>query len=358
MKSWLRYAGMVATFGVASGSAVAQADLPAAPTPTSATLAQYQSTLPSGVTVERPTGTVLPLSLDDAITRALAHNLGVELTLTNERRIRGLQSTVLNALTPSLTARGSSSTQEINLAAMGFKAQTVAAFGLTNFATIVKVNVTSAQLALDQQTVQRAGVLSLSRVAKRPEQSRRCRRPTRASPWRSRRGCSICVSWRTRLRLRMRGSQVASDEVAFGQARDRQAAGVGVHLDSLRAEVQLKNQQQVLISVESTYRKDKIALNRTMGIAADQEIDLTDRTPYADVAMLSHDDLLVRAYGGRKDLLGLEAQREVLVKTERAARYERLPTVAMSGYYGCARRNDGAVSRCVFRDGAAQLSDL
>ena len=320
----------------------ASADLPAAPTPTAAALAlsEYQGALPGGVQVERPNGGVLPLSLDDAIIRAVEHNLNVELAVTNEDRIRGLQSTVLNALTPSLTARGSSSTQEINLAAMGFKAATVEKFGLTNFATIVKVNVTSAQLALNQQLFnvpayflyrasQKAGTVATMQTANAREGVA------------LRAGMQYLRILADAAQIQNARSQVESDQVAFEQARDRQLAGVGVHLDTLRAEVQLKNEQQILISEESTYRKDKIALNRTMGIAADQEIELTDKTPYSDVAMLSHDDLLTRAYTGRKDLLGLEAQREVLVKTERAARYERLPTVAMSGYYGVLGETTG-----------------
>jgi len=327
-----------------SVSAVAQltAELPPAPAPTSAALQQYQSTLPAGMTVERASGGVLPLSLDEAITRAVATNLGVELAVTNQARIRGLQSTVLNALTPSLKASGSSSTQEINLAAMGFKSATIAAFGLNpaDFPTIVKVNVTNAQVSLNQQLFnvpayflyrasQKAGTVATMQTANARESVA------------LRTGMQYLRILADAAQIENARSQVESDRVAFEQARDRQQAGVGVHLDTLRAEVQLKNEQQVLISTESTYLKDKIALNRTMGIAADQEIELTDKTPYADVAMLSHDDLLARAYTGRQDLLGLEAQREVLMRTERAARYERLPTVAMSGYYGVIGETTG-----------------
>ena len=311
-----------------------------APTPTTAALAQYQSTLPAGVVVARPTGGALPLSLDEAIKRAVAHNLNVELTLSNEGRIRGLQSTVLNALAPSLTARGSSSAEEINLAAMGFKEQTIEAFGLKNFPTIVKVNVTQAQLALNQQLFN-VPAYFLYRASQKAETVATLQTANARESAALRAGMQYLRILADAAQIENARSQVASDQVAFEQARDRQAAGVGVHLDALRAEVQLKNEQQILISAESTYRKDKIALNRTMGIAADQEIELTDKTPYAEVAMLSHDELVTRAYAGRKDLLGLEAQREVLTKTERAARYERLPTVAMNGYYGVLGETTG-----------------
>ena len=47
-------------------------------------------------------------------------------------------------------------------------------------------------------------------------------------------------------------------------------AGVGTNLDVLRARVQLQTQQQTLINAENIFAKDKIALNRLMGMPADR----------------------------------------------------------------------------------------
>ena len=84
----------------------------------------------------------------------------------------------------------------------------------------------------------------------------------------------------------MRGRWRRLDEVAYQQAKDSHDAGVGTNLDVLRAQVQLQTQQQAVISSENAFAKDKIALNRMIGLPADQEITLTDTAPYAEFAEL------------------------------------------------------------------------
>jgi outer membrane protein TolC len=125
-----------------------------------------------------------------------------------------------------------------------------------------------------------------------------------------------------------------ADEVVLQQATDSHDAGVGTHLDVLRAQVQLQVQQQTLINAENTFAKDKIGLNRMIGLPADQEITLTDPAPYAEYAELSLDDAMKLAFVRRKDLLSLQAQMEVATKTRTAVRAERLPTLSFNGYYG------------------------
>ncbi len=346
--NWSRAAALALGCGLfASGHAqTAGADLPQAPTPTSAALSAYQRGLPSGVVLSRPTGSTLSLTLDAAISGAVAHNLSVQLTQANEGRIRGLQSTVLNALTPTLTATAASSAQEINLAAMGFKPQSLgpilSQFGLdaSTFQTIVKVNVTQAQINLNQQLFNLPAYYlykasrSASTVATYQFQNARESVALQA-------GGQYLRILADAAQINNAQAQIATDQLAFDQARARQVAGVGVHLDALRAQVQLQTEQQVLTSAQVAYDKDKIELNRLMGVAADQKFDLVDAAPLSDLAAMPHDDLLKRAYGERKDLLGLEAQRDVLMKTEKAARYERLPTLAASGFYGVIGETTG-----------------
>jgi outer membrane protein TolC len=98
--------------------------------------------------------------------------------------------------------------------------------------------------------------------------------------------------------------------------------------------VQLQTQQQAVISAENTFAKDKIALNRMIGLPADQEITLTDTAPYAEFAELSLEDAKKVAYQRRKDLLNLQAQLDVATQSKKAVRAERLPVLSFNGYYG------------------------
>jgi outer membrane protein TolC len=125
-----------------------------------------------------------------------------------------------------------------------------------------------------------------------------------------------------------------ADEVAFQQAKESHDAGVGTNLDMLRAQVQLQTQQQAVISSENAFAKDKIALNRLIGLPADQEITLTDAAPYAEFSEMPLEEAMHLAFQRRKDLLSLQAQLDVATRTHKAVRAERLPTIAFDGYYG------------------------
>lgn len=323
-----------------------QADLPTAPAPTPEAVRSYEQTLPAEVHVLRPSAASLPLSLDDAVNRGLQQNLQIALRRQNEHRVRGLQSTSVNALLPSLTATGQTNTQEINLAAMGFKPASLgpllSQFGgsASTFSTIVKVSTSSGQINLNQQLFN-VPAFFLYRAA------RKASSVATFETLNTRGGVALQVGEQY-LRVLADGAQVEnaraqvqSDQLAFEQARDRQQAGVGIHLDTLRAQVQLQQQQQTLVSNETTLAKDRIQLNRLMGVAADQDFTLTDTTPFADLALLQANETLDYAFTKRKDLLSLEAQMEVARQTARAIHFERLPTVAATGYYGVLGQTRG-----------------
>jgi outer membrane protein TolC len=109
----------------------------------------------------------------------------------------------------------------------------------------------------------------------------------------------------------------------------------------VRAQVQVQTQQQVLISAQNTFAKDKIALNRTMGLPAEQELRLTDTVPLADLEMISLEEAKQTAYERRKDYLALVAQQQVAERLREAVRYERLPTIGFSGFYGVLGETHG-----------------
>ena len=312
------------------------AELPQAPIP------NVMPKLPGGVLIERATPGPMPLSLDDAIDRGLKRNLQMELVVQNEHMVHGELLSAENNLLPSLTASARSEAQEIDLAALGFKSSELEEFGLSpvTFSTIVKVNTTEAQISADQQLFN-VPAYYLYRAAQKASTV------ANLATLNLRGGVTLAVGTQYLLAL-ADAAQIEnaralekSDEVALQQATDSHNAGVGTRLDALRAQVQLQTQQQAVISAENTFAKDKIALNRMIGLPADQEIALTDTAPYAEYAELSLDDAMKLAFLRRKDLLSLQAQMEVAAKTQKAVRAERLPTLAFNGYYGVLGETSG-----------------
>lgn len=323
-------------------------DLPAAPTPNpavlSGVLAKAAATRsgPDGLPVQVAVSEALPLGIDEAIQRGMEYNLQQILAQQNEVAIHGEILTVGNALLPTLQAQVKSSAQEINLAAMGFKASSLSGLNIPggSFAEIVKVNTTSAQLNVGQALFN-LPAYEFYRAARKAEVVAQLN--TKLG-----RG-NVALNVGTKyLQCLADSAQVTnalalekSDEVALRQATLSHDAGVGINLDVLRAKVQLQTQQQVRISAENTLAKDKIALARLIGLPADQELTLTDTVPFAEFETMAEPDALKLAFTRRKDYLALEAQIDVAQYTAKAVRYQRFPTLAFGGFYGVLGETTG-----------------
>ncbi len=335
----------LAAFSVscAVSAAWAQDALPPAPVPqVAAPDAVTMKFGASNVAVPQATPGVLPLSLDDAVERGLQGNLNMQLALQNTRAVRGQVLTVGNNLLPDMKATLSTGTQEINLAAMGFKPSALAAFGFPpgTIQSIVKVDTTSAQVSLNQQLFNAPAfyLLSAARDAEHVAEM----------TWLQAQGDVTQGVATQYLKALADQAEIANaqalektDAEVLRQATASHDAGVGTNLDVLRARVQLQTQQQAVINAENAFAKDKIALNRLIGLPADQELNLTDTAPFAELAELPLDKALALAYTRRKDLLSLEAQMQVATKTEKAIRYERIPVVSFGGYYGVLGETHG-----------------
>ncbi len=302
-------------------------------------------TLPGGMLVAREQPGAVALTLDEAIAVALRSNTQLKVRGEQERFVRGEILSVENSLLPSLTAQAYTQAQEINLAAMGFKPNTVMIPGFTGvIPEIVKVNTTSAQMTLSQQVFNAPAFLLYKSAEKAGE----------AANW-------ATLSERGGVVLNVGGlylqaladhaavgnaqALVKQDEVVYEHARASKEAGVGINLDVLRAQVELQNEQQQLVRAINAEAKDKIQLNRAMGQPAGQELTLVDAVPYndfdADSGEAAIKSALDIAYVRRKDLRGLESQLEVAEATRRALKYERLPVLGVGGYYGVLGETTG-----------------
>jgi outer membrane protein TolC len=331
MARWRRVAVWPLALVLSCPGAIAQGpskELPQAPVPN---MPQWSS----GVTVERATPGALPLSLDDAIDRGEKRNLQMLLSIQNEHMVHGELLTAENSLLPSLTATGSLEAAQIDLAALGFRPGELVKFGIApgTFPVIVKVNTASAQISMDQQLFNLPAYY-LYRSAQKAASA------ANYTTLNVKGGVTLAVGTQYLLAL-ADAAQIENaralekaDQVAFDQAKASRDAGVATNLDLLRAQVQLQTQQQAVISDENAFAKDKIALNRLIGLPADQELTLTDTAPYAELAELSLEDAKHLAFQRRKDLLSLEAQLQVATQAQKAVKTERLPSVAFKGDYG------------------------
>ena len=285
----------------------------------------------------------LPLGLDDAIDRGTTHNLQVLLANQTQRAVNGQILSAIYALLPNLKAVAYTNALEIDLAAMGFKPSSLAAFGFKpgTISTIVKVDTTSAQLTADQVLFNLPDFY-LYGAAKKAQNVVAMNVLNVRGGVVDAVGTQYLAALADQAQIANHEALVTADEEVLRQATLSHDAGVGTNLDVLRARVQLQNEQQALVKAENTFAKDKIALNRLIGLPADQELTLTDTVPYAELTELPLEDAKALAYQRRKDLLALEAELEVAERARKAVRFERVPSLAINGYYGVLGETQGS----------------
>jgi outer membrane protein TolC len=299
-----------------------------------------QSPYYGSVTIVQPTDGVKPLTLDEAIGMGIDHNLALVEARQQEQSAKAQSLESLQSLLPTVTAQADSGAHQINLAALGFSSSLLAksaplfpGLNLASFQTVVKVNVTDALVNYTQT------LFSLSNI----DRYRASKENVVAAFYskQSSRGLVVLNVGNAYLQALALGAQVdnakallLADQVLLNQAVAEHQAGTAANLDELRARVQFQTQEQAVISAEVNFKKAKIALNREIGLPAQQEIQLTDTQPYADLAAMNIDQAKEIAYRSRQDYQGLQAQVRAARLQKKAAKWERLPTLDFQGNYG------------------------
>ncbi len=269
---------------------------------------------------------MLPLSLDDAIQRGLRHNLGVILTSQNQLSARATQLGQLQSLLPTITASIKESDQQTDLQAEGLRIAgfpaVIGPYGNQDFRASLNwtlVSVASLQNYLASKHNFRSAQLSLEDARDEVVLSV---------------GNAYLTVIADRGRIESAQAQVSTSKVSLDQAVASHAAGTAPLLDELRARVDYQTQQQTLIQAQSSFDKDKIALARVIGLALEQQFDLSDQAPYAALDGLDPDAAVAQAIAARRDLKAFDEQVIAAEKARKAAAAERYPTLSFSGDYG------------------------
>jgi outer membrane protein TolC len=275
---------------------------------------------PQGVATAEP----LPLSLKEAVERALKYNLGLLLQEESVRAAHGGRWRALADLLPNISAGTSESRQIINLQAYGFPAEPP---------IIGPFNVFDARAYLSQPIVD-LRALNDARAASAKERAEKL-------GVRSARDLVTLVAVNLYLeavaassRIEAAHAQQDTAEAVFKQASDMKQAGVVAGIDVLRAQVQLQNQRQRTIGAENGFEKAKLQLARAIGLPTAQTLTLTDRIPYAPLSDVSLESALKTALESRADYLAARERLTAAEASHRAAQDERLPTVHMDADYG------------------------
>ena len=136
-------------------------------------------------------------------------------------------------------------------------------------------------------------------------------------------------------------AQLASADELDRQTANRVKSEVSPEIDSLRAQVERQSAEQRLTNAANQLEKDKLTLARIIGLAVDQEFELTDRLAYRPLAGITSETATEEALRSRADLRSAEASVQAAEFSVRAEKAQRLPVISVTADYGGAGANLG-----------------
>jgi outer membrane protein TolC len=324
-----------------STSSSSSTSLPVAP--------QTQSSFQGSVPGKLEPG-VLQISLQGAVDRGLKTNLGLLLSDQDVGSARGARWKKLSSLLPNITTTSYADGSQVDLAEFGFNSipgvsipTIIGPFGyydsrayltqsLLDLNAINNTHAATQSLKAAQYTAKDARDLVVLAV-----------------------GFNYLQAIADASRIESVSAQVNTAQALYNQASDQVNAGTSPAIDGLRAQVELKTRQQQLIQAKNDFAIQKLTLARVIGLAAGQQYELTDKSPYEPFTAMNLDEALQRAYASRSDFMAASATLRGAEYTKKAARAEYYPSISFSADYGIAGTYSTLATHGVF-DVRATLS--
>ena len=128
-------------------------------------------------------------------------------------------------------------------------------------------------------------------------------------------------------------SRVALAQRLYEQATELQKTGIGLNIDTVRANVELQNERQNLIDAETLTHTTTYGLAQLLDLPRDQDLEATDRLGFYDLPDLEKEALLNQALTSRPEIRSLNSQERIARLSVDAAREQRLPQLEFFGFW-------------------------
>jgi outer membrane protein TolC len=292
--------------------------------------AQAASPFVGSVPTGQATGSVLDLSLSDAVERALRYNLGAIEGRENTRAAHAARLRSLNALLTTVTGRVSASVNQINLQALGFN---LSIPGVSVSPVVGPFYVNDARISVTQELFNWSDIQNLKSSSESERASQLNYQGDRDLVVFTTGSAYLLVISDVAAVDSIR-AQVKTAQALYDQDVDKNAQGVIARIDVLRARVELQTQQQRLIAAENQLNIDKLGLARIIGLPNAQEFRPTDTIPYRALEDHTVEQALAQAYAIRPDYLAAQRQVTAAELASRAATAEAYPSASLAADYG------------------------
>ena len=284
-----------------------------------------------GVPAESAPEGDIALSLSEAIERGLSRNLGSLLADAGRQAAAGERLRLRSELLPEMNVRTGAISQQINLAAFGFRGfpgtpPVVGPFGVFD----ARVSLSAPLLDLRALRNIRAG----GENSKAADLTYQDARDTVVLAV----GGLYLQALAAESRVKAAGAQLETAEALYNQAVDMKSSGLVPAIEVLRLQVERHVARQRRIAAENDFEKQKLALGRAIGLQAAQRFHLTDPIRYTPLAPVSPEALIEEAAGARADYQAGLARLRAAEARVAAARAERLPSLSLDANYGTIGR--------------------
>jgi outer membrane protein TolC len=273
---------------------------------------------------------VMPLSLRDAIERGLKQNLGLLLSNADIRSARGQRWEQLSALLPHVTAAPYAEVSQINLQELGLGSFNIPG---VNFPTTVRFSYFDARVSVDQSLFDWK-LINNERAARQNLKSAQYTYKDARDLVVLAVGYTYLQAIADEARIQTSEAQVKTAQALYDQASDQVTAGTSPAIDGLRAKVELQTRQQQLIQAKNNFAIQKLTVARVIGLAAGQEFEFTDKSPYQPFEGIAVDEALKRAYASRSDYQAAMTDMRAAEYSRKAAVAGYLPSLSFTADYG------------------------
>jgi len=117
-------------------------------------------------------------------------------------------------------------------------------------------------------------------------------------------------------------------------AQDQQKHGIGTRLDTLRSQVRLQSERQVLIQAHTQALTSRAGLVKLLSLDPTTKIELSDTLASPELPRLTFQETYDAGLRQRPELLALDAREKAAGAMRESASSLRLPTLTASGAYG------------------------
>ena len=269
------------------------------------------------------------LSLQEALERGLAFNLGAAGLAQAVRQTRAQVTVARSALLPNINGNLSETVQQSDLAAMGLRIS-VPGFHIPTIAGPFNYFALQASLS---QTVANLTALDNYRSAQATARASQYSLQDARDLVTLAVGGAYLQVLAAQARVDAAQSQLDTANAVFHQSSEQHTEGVLGRLNVDQSQVRTLTQQQQIITLRNDLAKQKINLARLTGLAPNAGYQLTDSFPFSPAPVRNVDAAVAQAEQQRADLKAAQSQVEAARKAVSAARAERLPSVAVSGDY-------------------------